>query len=162
MYVLSPDALAGTVSYSMRDSMHYDVRERKIYLYGAASVRYLDVTLTAGRMVIDYAENLVVAEPAEDSLGNPIELPNFEQGAQAFDARGLRYNFKTGKGIITNAKTKQGDLFVLGGRTKLVTADAADPTRADDKVYNADAIITTCELEARTAERRRCAPHRSR
>ena len=147
VYTISPDALEGPVKYSMRDSMHYSIREQKIYLYGDARVEYADLILTAGFMVIDYDSSIVVAEPVRDSVGGLAELPNFEQGAQAFEAKGMRYNFKTRKGIIYNATTKQGDLFVLGGKTKLLAADERDPTRADNVVYNSDAIFTTCDLD---------------
>lgn len=147
VYTISPDALEGPVKYSMRDSMRYSIREQKIYLYGDARVEYADLVLTAGFMVIDYDSSIVVAEPVRDSVGGLTELPNFEQASQAFEAKGMRYNFKTRKGIIYNATTKQGDLYVLGGKTKLVAADERDPARADNVVYNSDAIFTTCDLD---------------
>ena len=147
VYRLSPDALTARVSYEMTDSMHYSVAEQKIRLYKEAEVNYTDITLGAGYMEIDYGTNIVVAEPLVDSAGVQSEEPSFAQGAQAFTAQGIRYNFDTRKGIITNAVTQQGDLYVLGGKTKLVAALDSDPKRADNTVYNADAIITTCELD---------------
>lgn len=146
VYAISPDGLDAEVQYSMRDSMHYSIREKKIYLYGDAKVVYTDLTLGAGYMVIDYGNNLVIAEPAKDSAGNPIELPNFKQGAQEFEAKGMRYNIETRKGIVYDATTTQGDLFVLGGKTKIVAADERDPMRTDNTIFNSDAIITTCNL----------------
>ena len=147
VYRVSPDALTATVEYKMRDSMHYSVAEEKIRLYREAEVNYTDITLGAGYMEIDYGADLVEAEPIVDSVGVEVERPSFAQGSQAFTAQGIRYNFDTRKGIITNAVTQQGDLYVLGGKTKLVAADERDPRRADNVVYNADAIITTCELD---------------
>ena len=146
-YTVSPSALDAPVTYSMRDSMRYDVAAQTIYLYGEATVQFEDITLTAGRMAIDNREGIVTAEPALDSAGREIERPSFSQGPQAFTARGLRYNFRTRKGVVYNATTQQGDLYVLGGRTKIVAADPADPQRVDNTVYNSDAIITTCDLE---------------
>ena len=146
-YAVSPDALEDQVSYSVRDSMHYSVAEQRIYLYGDAEVRYQDIVLRAGRMVIDNRASIVTAEPRLDSAGAAVEKPSFEQGAQAFTAEGLRYNFKTRKGIITNARTTQGDLYVLGGKTKLVAAKPGDAARVDNTVYNSDAIFTTCDLD---------------
>jgi len=146
-YSLSADAFEGEVKYSMRDSMHYSVRDQIIYLYGEARVEYQDLVLSAGYMEIDYANNLLVAQPISDTSGRLSELPNFVQGPQKFEARGMRYNFKTRKGIITNATTQQGDLYVLGGKTKFVAADPTQPDRTDNTVYNSDAIITTCDLD---------------
>ena len=146
-YRLSPDALTAQVDYKMLDSMHYSIAEKKIRLYREAEVNYTDIKLNAGYMEIDYGTNLVYAEPRVDSAGAKTELPSFSQGPQAFTAQGLNYNFSTRKGIITNATTQQGDLYVLGGKTKLVAADERDPRRANNTVYNQDAIITTCELD---------------
>lgn len=146
-YRLSPDALTAKVDYKMVDSMRYSVAEKKIRLYRQAEVKYTDITLAAGYMEIDYGTNIVSAEPRIDSVGEKAELPSFSQGPQAFTSQGLRYNFDTRKGIITNAVTQQGDLYVLGGRTKIVAADQRDPFRADNTVYNQDAIITTCNLD---------------
>ena len=147
VYSISPEALDGPVQYSVRDSMHYAVREQKIYLYGGAKVQYADITLEAGVMVIDNKNSIVTAEPLLDTAGVASELPSFEQGAQAFTAKGMRYNFKTRKGIITNARTTQTDLFVLGEKTKIIAADPNDPLRPDNTIYNEDAIITTCDLD---------------
>ncbi len=147
VYRLSPDAIAARVDYKMVDSMRYSIADKKIRLYREAEVKYTDITLTAGYMEIDYGTNVVYAEPRLDSAGQKAGLPSFSQGPQAFTAQGLRYNFSTRKGIITDAVTQQGDLYVLGGKTKIVAADERDPRRADNTVYNQDAIITTCELD---------------
>ena len=145
-YRISPDGLDEEVAYSMRDSMRYSIRDKTIYLYGDASVVYGDLTLTAGYMEIDYGNNILIAEPVRDSFGTLSELPSFKQGDQEFEAKGLRYNIETRKGIVYNATTQQGDLYVLGGKTKIVAADPNDPTRTDNTIYNSDAIITTCDL----------------
>ena len=133
----------------MRDSIHYDIREQKIHLYGGAEVEYLDIKLAAGYIVIDNRESILEASPRVDSAGQLTERPSFQQGGQAFTARGMRYNFRTRKGIITNASTQQGDLYVLGGKTKIVTGDPAakDAAQRDNTVYNESAIITTCDHE---------------
>ncbi len=145
-YSLSPDALDAEVKYGARDSSRIDVINQKIYLWGGARVLYGDLELTAGTMIIDQQTGLLTAEPGPDSAGVATELPNFKQGAQAFEAKGIRYNFETRKGIIYNATTMQGDLYVLGGRTKLVAADPEDPGRVDNTIYNSDAIFTTCDV----------------
>ena len=146
-YVLSKDAITDAVKYSMRDSMHYSITDKTIRMYGEANIAYTDLTLGAGVMSINYETNIIEAYPVTDSLGQLVERPSFEQGAQAFEAKGMRYNFRTRKGIITNATTQQGDLYVLGGKTKLVAAMPGDETRLDNTVYNESAIITSCDLE---------------
>ena len=146
-YALSPDAITDAVTYTMRDSMHYRIPDKLIRMYGEAEVAYTDLTLGAGVLSIDYGNSILEAFPVSDSTGALTERPSFEQGAQAFEAKGIRYNFRTRKGIITNATTQQGDLYVLGGRTKLVAAMPGDDARRDNTVYNESAIITSCDLE---------------
>ena len=146
-YRLSADALPEAVDYKAVDSVHYSVADQKIRLYREAEVKYTDVDLAAGSMEIDYGQRLVRATPREDSVGATVERPSFAQGPQAFTAAEIRYNYDTRKGVIYDTRTQQGDLYVIGGRTKIVAADDGDPARAENTVYNAGAIITTCELD---------------
>ena len=146
-YTLSPDGLDAQVRYQMRDSMHYDIEAKKIHLYGEAKVFYEDIELSAGYMIIDYGSKIVEAMPRVDSAGQSSEKPAFAQGSQSFTAQRLRYNFETRKGMIYNAATQQDDLYVLGGKTKLVAADENQPGRDQNTIYNSNAIITTCELD---------------
>src|SRR5690606_10562020 len=59
-------------------------------------------------------------------------------------AKKMRYNFRQRRGIIYEAITKEGDLHILGERTKFV---AADPLlgKPDDILYARSALITTCD-----------------
>ncbi len=141
---LSDDGLEDQVDYSAQDSMVYDIKNQKVYLYGDAKVAYQDLTIDAAYIEFDWAKNIVTAEGRPDSTGQIAGNPDFKDKDQGFQAKRMRYNFKTRKGIIYNATTKQGnDLYVLGGRAKFFGSDPQDTT-TQDVVYSQDAIFTTC------------------
>ncbi|MEL6635361.1 MAG: putative LPS assembly protein LptD [Bacteroidota bacterium] len=141
---LSEDGLEDQVDYSAQDSMIYDIKNQKVYLYGSAKVAYQDLTIDAAYIEFDWSQNIVTAEGRPDSTGRLAGNPDFKDKNQGFRAKRMRYNFKTRKGIIYNATTKQGnDLYVLGARAKFFGSDPQDTT-SQDVVYSQDAIFTTC------------------
>ncbi|MDX1912013.1 MAG: putative LPS assembly protein LptD [Saprospiraceae bacterium] len=143
---ISNDALDDVVEYAAEDSMWFDVKNKQVHLYGKASVKYTTLNITAGYILLDYGNNELSAQQFPDSTGQLSGLPDFKDGEQQFTANRLRYNFKTKKGIIYEARTQQEDLYVLGERAKFIGAETADTTqKARNTIYNQDAIITTCD-----------------
>jgi hypothetical protein len=143
----SNDGLDNEVEYSAEDSMWFDVKNRQVHLYGKASVKYTALTIKAGYILLDYASNEISAQQLPDSTGQLAGLPDFNDGSQQFTATRLRYNFKTRKGIIYEARTQQEDLYVLGSRAKFIGGEpSADTTRkVRNTIYNQDALLTTCD-----------------
>lgn len=141
---ISDDAIPAEIQYDARDSIIYDILDKKIYLYGQASVVYDDLDLKAGFIIVDWEKNEVFAEHTLDSLQKPNEIPAFKNADQNFDAMSMRYNFKSQKGIIYDAKSQYNDLYILGSRAKFVAADQ-DSTIAEDHIYSSNALFTTCD-----------------
>ncbi len=145
---ISKDALEDGVEYSARDSMEYDIENKKIYLFGGASVKYTSINLEAGFIELDWENNIVTAEGILDSIGRRVELPKFKDGDQEFTANRMRYNFETQKGIVYDVTAIQQNLYVLGSKSKFVRNEVdlpdADSTYTQDIVYSEDAIFTTC------------------
>lgn len=145
---ISREGLDTEVEYSAKDSMWFDVARQQVHLYGNARVKYTSLTIEAGYIMLDYKNNEIIADQFPDSTGQMSGLPNFKDGQQDFTATRLRYNFKSQKGIIYEARTKQDDLYVLGEKAKFVGQASADTTEANKKVvYNYNALITTCDAE---------------
>lgn len=145
---ISEDALDDVVDYNAKDSMWFDVKNKQVHLYGEASVKYTTLTIKAGYILLDYANSEISANPFPDSSGQMVGKPDFQDDEQSFTAQGLRYNFKTKKGIIYEARTKQEDLYVLGERAKFIGSTVVDTTqKARNTIYNSDALITTCDAE---------------
>ena len=143
--IISEDALDTEVNYQARDSMKIDALNKKLFLYGAADITYTSINLKADFIEFDWGNNIVTASGLTDSLGRLTGKPVFSDGTETFDAGSIRYNFKTQKGIITDAASIQQNLYVQGKRTKYVSA-AGDTTKSDI-IYNRDAIFTTCDLD---------------
>lgn len=143
---ISNDALDDVVEYAAEDSMWFDVKNKQVHLYGGASVKYTSLNITAGYILLDYANNEISAQQFADSTGQLAGLPDFQDGEQKFTASRLRYNFKSKKGIIYEARTQQEDMYVLGERAKFISGVSTDTTKiARNIIYNKDALLTTCD-----------------
>ncbi len=136
--MISPDALTSTVEYSAKDSIVFDLENKKIYLYGTASVGYEAITLDAARITIQTDSNTVVASPVFDSTGTMIGRPRFSDGTTTMDADTMKYNFKTKKGRMSNAVTQEGEGFIHVKVGKKLP---------NDNVYIKDGKYTTCNLD---------------
>ncbi|MEY4105792.1 MAG: hypothetical protein RL181_134 [Bacteroidota bacterium] len=143
---LSKDSLDEEVTYGARDSIVLDNDLKKVFLFGGAHVEYTDISLKAAYIELDLENNEVYAEARPDSSGYPAGVPEFTQGEQVFQAQRMRYNFKTGKGIVYDVTTQQNDVVVHGGKTKFVGGDKKDST-SNDVLYSQDALFTTCNAE---------------
>lgn len=144
---ISDEGLDEEVEYGAVDSMWFDVQNKQVHLYGNASVKYTSLTIKAGYILLDWDKSEISAAPLADSTGKLAGYPDFQDGQQNFTAARLRYNFKTRKGVIYEARTKQEDLYVLGEKAKFIGAgDTGDTTqRSRNTIYNKDAIITSCD-----------------
>ncbi|MEZ4989399.1 MAG: putative LPS assembly protein LptD [Saprospiraceae bacterium] len=142
---LSKDSLDAPVAYSCEDSMIYDIAGQKIHLFGTAQVAYQTITLKAAHIVFDWSTNIVTASGLPDSLGRKAGLPEFADGDQQFTADSMRYNFDTRKGIVYDVRTEYTDIVVHGAKAKFVSGTpTTDTTKANDIIYNQNAIFTTC------------------
>ena len=141
---LSEDALEDRIDYKAQDSMIYDLKNQKIYLYGNAEVTYTTINLKAAIIEFDWTTNTVSARGRRDSTGILTGKPQFADGDQQFTAKEMKYNFKTRKGVIQHASTIQNNLYVIGEKAKFISADPSDTTQ-NDLIYNKDAIFTTCD-----------------
>jgi len=106
------------VDYKATDSLRFNVKKQLVYLYGDAEVNYGKVNLKADYIELDLQKNEVFARGTPDSTGKEYGTPLFKDGTQEFEARDIRYNFSSEKGLITDAVTQQGDGFVKGKTVK--------------------------------------------
>ncbi|MEK7254268.1 MAG: putative LPS assembly protein LptD, partial [Bacteroidota bacterium] len=142
---ISPDAVEEQVDYEARDSMYFDLKNKQIHLWGQAKVNYQTMSIEADYIIIDQNENTMSAEGRKDSLGQWIGKPNFKEGEQTFTASRMKYNYKTYKGIIYDAKTQQEGMNVIGEKGKFF-GTGGDTTKSNT-IYNRNAIFSTCDLD---------------
>lgn len=144
-YKLSKDAIEAEVKYDARDSSWVDLTNEKIHLYGGAVVDYQKIKVTANYMIIDFANNIIEGYFKKDSINNDKDKPTFSDGENTFTYKEIRYNFKSKKGLVDHAITKQGEFNLVGSRTKYISGQTDSlGVKEDDEIYNKNAIITTC------------------
>lgn len=145
---ISSQGLEDEVDYGSRDSMWFDVSKKQLHLWGNAHVKYTSIDVKAGYILLDYAKNEISAQPFPDTAGQMTGPPEFDDGQQKFSAAKFRYNFKTQKGIIYEARTLQEDLYVLGEKAKFISGgNSSQDSTAKKKniIYNSNALLTTCD-----------------
>jgi LPS-assembly protein len=135
---ISKDTLSAPVDYQGEDSVVVLVPEEKIIMYGKTKTVYNDVTLTAPKVEVDQKTDIVTAYSESDSTGYVITRARFEQGENKFQSDQISFNFKTQKGLTSNTFTQQGEMYVIGERTKKVNASTFFVKRGQ---------FTTCNLD---------------
>jgi lipopolysaccharide assembly outer membrane protein LptD (OstA) len=151
--VLSKDSLAisdttkkkksmdvDTVIYSSsRDSLIFHVNQKKMDLYGNSELKYKDADLKSADINIDFVTHDVNARgiPNDSLPGKFKDTPALAQGSESYDGESMIYNFKTGRGYITAASTKNEGTKYSGAQIKKVDKDT---------YFVKDGIFTTCTI----------------
>ncbi|MCK7590912.1 LPS-assembly protein LptD [Subsaxibacter sp. CAU 1640] len=112
------DFLDGIVKYKATDYVSINQRQQKIYLYNEAEVKYQDMEIKSGIIVIDYSKDLVYAGRLKDSLGTYSQAPVFKQGENVVEPDSIIFNTKTKKALIFNSRTEQMDGYIDAKLTK--------------------------------------------
>lgn len=141
----SQNALDLPVQYESADSMIYDLSERKVYLYNNAEVFYEQYQLKAGYIEFNFMTNVATATCLLDSAGNEIQCPFFDDKKQQFTSRRIEFNFKTKKGKVYDASTKQGDGFLVSNATKFISKGGDSTSNTQDILYSQGCLYTTCD-----------------
>lgn len=131
-------ALEEPVQYVAKDSVVYLMGEKRAYLYGDATVDYLDINLQAERIEMSLDSSLVHATGVPDSLGRLQGKPVFKQGGDEYESEKMSYNFDTQKGFITNVNTAQDEGFLTSQESK---------RGANKEIYLRRGTYTTCDEE---------------
>lgn len=115
---ISPNALKSRVDFSSVDSLHFDMRDQKVFMYQEAKINYEDINLQANFVEMDFNKTEVYASGLPDSTGKEKGQPIFKQGESEFRSRTMRYNYETKKGLIKNVMTQDGEGTILGDVVK--------------------------------------------
>ena len=135
---LAADSFKTTVKYQARDSTIYAADGQTVELFGDASVIYGDISLKADYIRLNYLVNEVYAKGRYDSTAKKlIGRPVFQDRDGKYDAKEIRYNFKSRKGRIQGVVTQQGEGNIRGQTVK---------KDAENNLYIGKAIYTTCNL----------------
>lgn len=127
--------LSEIVEYQAKDSLVFLAGGVGV-LYGSGQVKYVSNQLKAGYIRMNMDSSLLYAEGVRDTNGILQEKPIFTDKSESFESTSLQYNFTTGKGLIKDAVTQQGEGYVVSGLTKKTN---------DDIMCMIDGKYTTCD-----------------
>ncbi|MCK9218512.1 MAG: putative LPS assembly protein LptD [Bacteroidales bacterium] len=132
------NSLENKVDYHAKDSLRFEIKDQKVFLYKEADIKYQDINLKAGYMRIDFPKNKVYATGIPDSTGKNQENPEFIEGGQTFKSKEINYNYTTKRGFINTVFTKQDEGYLHGTVVKKME---------NDVTYIKSGSYTTCDLE---------------
>lgn len=113
------ESIDAIITHVAKDYTIQNAKEKTVTLYNEAQIVYTDIDLKAGIIIIDYKKNTLYAKGIKDSTGY-TQRPVFKQGGQESEQDSMTYNFKTRRALIYGLKTKQGEMFTYGEKTKRV------------------------------------------
>ena len=126
------------IFYDASDSMHFDILNQKVFLYGGAFIKYEKTDIKADFIEIDWENNQIYARGRIDSTGKTIGDPQFTESGKAFKAKEITYNYKSKKGIIKELVTQEGEGFIHGRKVKKSESEV---------MYLKKGEYTTCNAE---------------
>ena len=125
------------VEYSANDSIDYNIKEQKVYLFGAGSIKYKSITLEAEYIEFDMGTERVFATGIYDSMMMEVAgKPEFTEGDETFQCKDMSYNFRTKKGYITDIFTEQEGGYLHSAITK---------RQPNDHIHMKNGMYTTCD-----------------
>lgn len=134
----SEESIDGPVTYHAADSISFDLKNQKVYLYKDAEIDYEKINLKAAEIDIDFPSDMLYAYGKEDSTGKLINKPIFTEGAKEFRSETMKYNYESQKGYIKSVKTKEGEGYLHGNTIKKMP---------DNTINVREGSYTTCNLD---------------
>lgn len=123
------------VDFAAKDSLVM-LGQSSAFMYGQAKVKYTDIDLAAEELQMDMKKSTVHAVGRPDSVGDLMGTPVFKDKSGEYESKTMTYNFKTGRGYITDVVTQQGEGYLTGGRTKKME---------DNTYFMENGKYTTCD-----------------
>lgn len=127
-----------TINYSAEDSLFFDVKKQKLFLYGDTHIDYGTIALDAERMNLDWDSRTLKAKYVTDSAGKKIGKPVFTERSDVYVTDDIMYNFKTERALIKGVITEKQGGYMHGEDVK---------KNEDDEYFIRGAKYTTCNLE---------------
>ncbi len=121
-----------------KDSLVYDVRSRKVYIYNEGDITYQDMNLKADFMRMDMDSKEIYAYGKADTVDGVFTptRPTFTQGNSSYTMDTITYNITSAKAKIKGVATQEGDGWLVGGHVKKMK---------DNTINISDGKYTTCD-----------------
>lgn len=116
--VAKKEDLEAIITHTADDFIRQDFLNNKITLQNNAYVKFKDIEVKAGIIIIDYKLNRIMAKGIKDSLGYH-QIPWVKQGKEESKQDSLMVNYKTKKALVWGLKSEQSDgMFVSSALSK--------------------------------------------
>jgi hypothetical protein len=126
-----------TINYNAKDSMVFEIENKRLRMYGDTHIDYGGITLESGQTSIDWTERNIKSQYTLDSLGRKRGKPVFSEGSDSYETDDILYNFKTKRAIIKGVITEQDGAIMHGEDVK---------KNEENELFIRDAKYTTCNL----------------
>ncbi len=127
---------------SAADSLIFDLKNKRMYIYGAGEIKYKKTDLKSGKITVDFENNTLNAEGlkkvADSAKTEIIQTPVMIEGTEKYEGVKLSYNYKTQRGFISQAKQEQENARYKGAAVKKVDKNT---------YFIKDGIYTTCDAD---------------
>ncbi|NOX18868.1 MAG: LPS-assembly protein LptD [Chlorobi bacterium] len=130
-----------------KDSIIFDISEKKMRLFNEADIKYKNTELSAGKVDVNFSSFDIYAKGIADSTTSDslqtkndslAQTPVLIEGEETYEGKWLRYNFRTKQGYISYAVNRKENSRYLGEKVKKV----------DEKTYFIKhGIYTTCKSD---------------
>ena len=127
-----------TINYNSRDSMYFDLVNRKLYMYGETHIDYGQITLDASQTSVDWEKRTIESDYSLDSTGRKVGRPIFADGPEIYQTDDITYNFQSKRALIKGVVTEQEGAFMHGDNVK---------KNENNELFIKGARYTTCNLE---------------
>jgi hypothetical protein len=131
-------AISDQVNYDASDSLIFSMDGGTVEMYNQAIVTYGDINLQAGYIKYEMHKSEVTAYGIPDSTGEIKQNPIFAEGEDSYEAKVIRYNFKTQRGFIEEVITEQEGGYLHSSETK---------KHKSGHIHMKDGKYTTCDAE---------------
>lgn len=96
----------------------------EVEMFGNSSVEYGETSLLAYYIWMNLDSNLIYARGRLDSTNTLVDIPEFSDKGTTYTQEELTYNYNTGKALIKNVVTEQGEGYVTSEQTKRIDEEA--------------------------------------
>ncbi|MBQ1227703.1 MAG: LPS-assembly protein LptD [Alistipes sp.] len=126
------------ISGKAKDSLYYDMRNKKVYMYEESQVTYDNMTLSADFVNIDLDKKNIYAYGKTDTVDGvaTVTRPSFTQSGSTLNMDTITYNLESQRAKIKGIATQQGDGWLISHDVKKME---------DNSINMIDGMYTTCD-----------------
>ena len=102
----------GPINYHADDSIVYDMKNQKLYLYGNAYMKYTDIELNSDQIEYDWVSGTLTSRGKIGPDGELESPAMFSEKSGEYEADSMQYNFKTKKGRTFDIVSEQDGAYI--------------------------------------------------